>query len=819
MLLPRFSLWGVPLLALLVSGPGSRAWADPPQIEQVRVGLPAGSGGKESGRVRPGTWTPVYLKVKSSREGNPRDAYRILVQATDPEDALYTYPVTVPALAPGQDFLGLGYIRPGQDRNDVQVLLQTQDGKTLQTVRGSDSGGETVAPSALLVLAVGARLNNLKQALYQPVKGDQQANPPALPPLPGIPPGKLRAGGLRPALPPEIDANAKDEEEPEDQGGRRFAYIESVAQMPDQWFGYDGADVLVLATGNQTFLTALLEDQTGRREALLEWVRRGGRVLISVGSNHQTVARLLSDKLPLLRSDIQGTVRLPDATNLLNWLHPRDPGWKPMEVANLKPSPQVQVLLQEKVGGGDHPLLLRDSFGLGEVVLVGFDLDVAPFTEWSEDRRRILWDKLLTELMQRSPREFKAVDPVLQAQQTHPELHVLLQRGLESFYDVPVIHFGWVTLFILLYILIVGPLDYFVLKKLFKRLELTWITFPALVLLVSVLAYWIAYQSKGDDVRINQIDLVDYDLHGNQAYGNSWFTLFSPRIGRYTIGLESAAPQWLGARDGKAPPFPGTALGTQHIGERFQRVGSQGLFPQPYAYAADAGGISGVPIPVWATRCFVASWHEPLDPDKPAIDADIERSRVGKHLPLGTITNNLPVELQGITLFYQGRWYTLGDLEPGESKRIDPLFEGGANGKERSEWMSNDSKVLQPNLILPAGGKGKAARLDTALDSSHYLLKALLFHAETGNERGNSGLRRFDQSWRIMPQKDTGQFRSEIVLVARTQPQGGRAEKLTADNSTPTRLWLGELPGAGKRPALPGRMWQETYVRAYIPVK
>ena len=57
-----------------------------------------------------------------------------------------------------------------------------------------------------------------------------------------------------------------------------------------------------------------------------------------------------------------------------------------------------------------------------------------------------------------------------------------LKRGLEMFEEIPVISFGVVALFILFYIVLVGPLDYFILKKLFKRLELTWITFPTIVL-------------------------------------------------------------------------------------------------------------------------------------------------------------------------------------------------------------------------------------------------------------------------------------------------------------------------------------------------
>src|SRR5262249_52766254 len=114
-----------------------------------------------------------------------------------------------------------------------------------------------------------------------------------------------------------------------------------------------------------------------------------------------------------------------------------------------------------------------------------------------------------------------------------------LKGGLETFEETPTISFGWVALFLLVYIVLVGPLDYFVLKKLFKRLELTWITFPLTVIVVSVAAYATAYALKGDDLRINKIDLIDVDLNEpSQVYGTSWFTLFSPRVASYTLGIE-----------------------------------------------------------------------------------------------------------------------------------------------------------------------------------------------------------------------------------------------------------------------------------------
>ena len=57
-------------------------------------------------------------------------------------------------------------------------------------------------------------------------------------------------------------------------------------------------------------------------------------------------------------------------------------------------------------------------------------------------------------------------------------------------------------------------------------------------------------------------------------------------------------------------------------------------------------------------------------------------------------------------------------------------------------------------------------------------------------------------------------------MHGRVARQEGPAEKVTQDPASPSRLWLGQLPGPGKeRPALNGTMTQETYVRLYLPVK
>ena len=193
-----------------------------------------------------------------------------------------------------------------------------------------------------------------------------------------------------------------------------------------------------------------------------------------------------------------------------------------------------------------------------------------------------------------------------------PELLNEIQRNLESFQEVPTVSFGWVSLFILFYIALVGPLDYFVLKKVFKRLELTWLTFPATVVLVSATTYFTAFWLKGDALHVKKLDVIDIDLRDNTAVGTTWFAVFSPRIQNLTVGVEPAAPTWVapGAADR-------TTVAVLAAPDQGRRAGSAALYPEAYDCAAGATGLEKVPVPVWATRSFTASWAARLGSDLP----------------------------------------------------------------------------------------------------------------------------------------------------------------------------------------------------------
>ena len=66
---------------------------------------------------------------------------------------------------------------------------------------------------------------------------------------------------------------------------------------------------------------------------------------------------------------------------------------------------------------------------------------------------------------------------------------------------------------IVAYILLIGPISYFVLRRIDRR-ELAWVTAPILVVLFTACSYGIGRTMKGGDVIVNEISVVRDDIGG-----------------------------------------------------------------------------------------------------------------------------------------------------------------------------------------------------------------------------------------------------------------------------------------------------------------
>jgi hypothetical protein len=177
-------------------------------------------------------------------------------------------------------------------------------------------------------------------------------------------------------------------------------------------------------------------------------------------------------------------------------------------------------------------------------------------------------------------------------------------------------------------------------------------------------------------------------------------------------------------------------------------------------------------------------------------------------------------------LFYQGRYHAVPDLAPDATFNVEPLFAGNKIGLPASQWVGN-MQALAPTVVVGQNEHFNNPQGNNAAKQPYELLKDLMFHAKAENgQMNNSGLRPFDQSWRLdaektaAPSQPDQAWRDEVILVARTPTLYDHSETVARDPGSATRLWLGRVPGGkAERPALSGFLGQQTYIRAYIPIQ
>ncbi len=776
------------------------------KIKSVKIGFPHGprptqrdDDGSGSYVCKANFWSPVYLDLEILREVD-RQAV-IVLESSDPDDLGTS--VTIPLqnlrdVRPGTtlsaaELAYLPCIRIGGRECTVSIKdpsngRQLAEPKRMSFVRSRDT-------SAYVVLALGSR-------------------------LPGF------------ELSQEPNARGND-----NRGQKvELAVIDNPFLLPDRWYGYDAADLVVLATGSASvpnFLTPLFTDpqHKPRRDALFEWVRRGGKLIVSVGQNASFVASypILQEVLPMKLPAENLTEQIKELP--MEW-HTHGVGEKKAKlntmtaksgtfpIVNFEAYPhrgfRQIVPHADSLREGSRRVIVQAPYGLGRVTLVGFDLDRSPFVDY--DDRTKAWDLLIRECgANRAPQDFNKNSYSYNGV-AEDELGNEMRQHADAFASVPVISFGWVAAFIIFYTLLIGPVEYYILKKVFKRLELTWITFPIIVLSVSAIAYFSAYALKGSDMKVNKVDIVEIDPASNRVFGRTWFTVFSPRIDTYSVGIEPNTG-WMG----ESQPHGGALVDWTGAGAGRRA----GLFRRSYQYqlaanddpanAKFATGLVDVPIQVWSTKGFTADWSAILNPQKPLVTTELVHPPANPANVVGTFTLNLPFEeLQDVYLIYAGKAYKWDSITSGVA--VNTYLD---DRKIEGDWINKLNSLSSFSTVNPSFNTRTSTQ--QAVSSGIAPAFAMMFHEESQRTNDtaaprNSSFRRLDQSWRL-----SSLHRDEVIVIGRVpMVRDAQAEELqnAADSPSPTRIWLKELPG-GTTPRTPqqGTLQQETFVRIYLPIK
>jgi len=425
-------------------------------------------------------------------------------------------------------------------------------------------------------------------------------------------------------------------------------------------------DVLVLATGDPAWLATLAEPQ---KDALVDWVLRGGRLLMSAAAQAVTWA---GDPRfgQLFPGPVAEVSYLRERSGLEEFtreeLPLEDPRWQ-------RQRPQVAVFSQmrgevvvSEIGGGTgRPLMVEFPVGLGRVLFVALDLDHPALRAWRG--RPKLVSRGITRLLGEVDHAQRDQRRAL-AHLGYRDLVGQLRMALDQFPGVWMVNFTTVAVLTLVYLLLAVPGDYLLLGQLGWPRHRTWLTFPLVVVAAIATAMYFKTQVHGRGVRLNQAEIIDIDLGTQTLRGTAWCHLYSPQTGRFSAKLALQCPPELTAQ---APQgwlayqgLPGDGLGGLE-----SRQPAMATRPAYHVRLPEAAaGLESLVITTSSTKSLAACWWSQT---RLAADHQLRLDRFG--LLAGEFRQPLPVELTDCLLAHGEKLYRLGTLRPGQVVRLSEL--------------------------------------------------------------------------------------------------------------------------------------------------
>jgi hypothetical protein len=283
----------------------------------------------------------------------------------------------------------------------------------------------------------------------------------------------------------------------------------TVADLPERSEGWSVLDRLIWQDVDSNELSP---DQL---LAMQRWIAAGGRLVIVGGSaGIGTLSAFPDDLLPYRPT---ATVDL-DPSQLTTLLGPLPAG-----AAELPAMAGELAHGRALATSGDRAVAAELTYGSGRITLLGFD----PTTKWLAESKSVdgLWTAALP------PRSTDGASLVDDSQL------------VQAVYQLPLLALPPTTgLLIILgaYILIIGPINYFVLRRIDRR-ELAWITMPVLVLAFAAASFGYGSLLRGTDVVINEVAIVRGAPGASEATAQVYFGVFSPTRSTYRVDLPQGA--------------------------------------------------------------------------------------------------------------------------------------------------------------------------------------------------------------------------------------------------------------------------------------
>jgi hypothetical protein len=670
-------------LALLTLAGASAARAQGTS-QQTAIAVSARAGYGDTGAYLIGEWLPVRVTLDNPAGGTSRHV-RVQVTSKGSDDSitagLYALDLDLPASSHKEVTL---YAYSGSYTR--KFVVSVMDGSTV--LANVNAAAEPFEPPANIIIGVissdqsllnvlkGEQVGHIVNSLQAGGYGGYSGSVHYVTTGPGSSTVIYQSGGAGPIA--NSGAN----------GTATIAHI-TLSDIPTLSQALDDLGAIVVDDVD----TGPLSPE--QRAALDGWVSRGGMLIVASRPGGADVTAGLSDLLPVT---VGGSSTIASLDSLRDLVGATAAPAGAASGAESTVRPEVASTSRVLAQQDGVPLVVERDLGLGNIAYMAISPGVAPLKGW--DGTLPLMKRVLADHASRmSYGDFLRFSP------SRGYYSGSLFDTYGGMFAIPGLDLPdpmLIGLFLLLYIIIIGPVNFIILRRM-RRAELAWITVPALVLLFSVVAYALAFQSKGGDLVAIRANVANTYAGVDQATMAQHYGLFSPVRRTYTLSLPA--------------------------GSAVTEINAFGYYqPGSDTPSAVLGGntttIDNVNIDTWSLKAFVAEHtqkaHAPVE----------THLALGDNAIVGTVKNITNGPVQDVALVRGDAVHYIGYLAPGaqQNVRLD-VSSGRFDTSSPARLIPAPPGVNPPSpgaVYLSGGSQGNAAA-QRVYDRKIELLSAGLY--------------------------------------------------------------------------------------------
>ncbi|NLM34953.1 MAG: hypothetical protein GX206_05885 [Clostridiales bacterium] len=259
-------------------------------------------------------------------------------------------------------------------------------------------------------------------------------------------------------------------------------------------------------------------------EVLKQWVADGGTLLIGTGANHKKTLGAFKDNF------IEGNVGESKqiSTSLISEMGTNGDSKTEVniEITQLTIKGSTAVI-QDK----GEVLVQKIENGKGCIVIAAFDFGQSPFVGWNNNT-----NFAETLIMTTNPNIVYMDNIDSKRQQGQFSDFHQLRSIFDSFVEIARANKPTFYLILFIYVLVVAPLNYFILKKLDKR-ELMWVSVPLISVVFSVIIYITGFGSRLSETTSNTFSIYSMDSKGVSS-SFTYAGIYTPNKSRLKIETE-----------------------------------------------------------------------------------------------------------------------------------------------------------------------------------------------------------------------------------------------------------------------------------------